>query len=130
MRSFWKKLLSLLSSPMTFILALVGCHVPYVEMLYAAPVPALEISGKVIDADTEAELTNIRVSLLKGDTVLESKTNGYYFIYYSAEQGSYSLIANDIDGTNNGGDYLTTTNRFSVNSFPFSTNITIKMQKQ
>jgi putative lipoprotein (rSAM/lipoprotein system) len=98
----------------------------------------IAINGKVMDSSTSNAIEGIRVSLLQNNATVQTNTsqiNGEYsfVINYGTQppnpvNQSYTIEADDIDGTNNGSYNSTSTNINIDTSSIISTNIDIYMK--
>lgn len=106
-KKFLIKFLGLITMP---VLALVGCFnnavAMYMAPTYAAQAINIAISGKVMAAADSNTIQNIRLMLISGSYIIaqtNSASNGTYAINtHTGSYGTFTLSADDIDGTNNG----------------------------
>ncbi len=127
-------ILALLSGFSTLFVT--GCFLMYLPApAYMAP-DALTVEGVVKDSVTDTEIANIRVRLLDNNfqPVTQVRSDGSALQNFSIYEigvpvGTYHIIADDTDGTNNNGAYSPATNTFNVSGSYYYTNISIFLIK-
>ncbi len=130
-----KNLFRIASYVASIILSLFGMScLPFqsIVMYYAPYLPDvnLNVSGLVRDRATTNAIQNIRLILLSGDTVttnLSAADGSYSFSESVSAYSTVQIVAEDIDGSGNGGLYQSATNSISVGQSDLTVNTNIDL---